>query len=90
MTFDNWTSLGNVNYIAVCAHYITPKFEMADRCIELSTYMATHSAADMKATIKSILDKHGFSAASGTTLEQEEAVPGDDSGSDSSNSDEED
>jgi hypothetical protein len=73
----------------VCAHYINPAFELVDRCIELDTYKATHSAADMKATIKAILLKHGFTKASGTTLEEGEEIEGYNSGSESSESDEE-
>lgn len=48
MTFDNWTSCGNVNYIAVCAHYIDDQLRMCDRCIVVKPYKASHSAEDMR------------------------------------------
>jgi hypothetical protein len=82
LTFDNWTSLGNKNYIAVCAHYINQDFKLVDRCIELNTYTASHSAEDMKRTIKDILQKHGINDGSATVLGNESGPKGYESGND--------
>lgn len=68
LTFDNWTSINNVNYIAICAHYINAQMVMCDRCIVLEPYDVTHSAADMKQELVRLLDKYGLKAVSGTVV----------------------
>jgi hypothetical protein len=42
--FDNWTSVANVNFIAISGHYINAAFEMVDRCLVLEKHEGGHSA----------------------------------------------
>lgn len=77
LTFDNWTGLDNVNYIAVCAHFITKEFKLADRCLVLEPYKVTHSASDMQNVLQGMVRKYGVGKATGTVVgdEVETEVP---------------
>lgn len=66
LSFDNWTSIANSNFIAVCGHFVNKNFQLVDRCLVLEQYTATHSAEDMKKVIKGIIQKYGLQGGSGT------------------------
>lgn len=75
LTFDNWTSVNNVNFIAICAHFINEQFdEMCDRCIILEPYNVSHSAEDMREQLLELLKKFGLQELSGTVLGDSEGL----------------
>lgn len=60
--------MNNANYIAICAHFIDRNMKMADRCIILERYKATHSAADMKEVLMKLLGEYKLFEVTGTVL----------------------
>lgn len=69
LSFDNWTSLANRNYIAITGHYITRDFQMVDRCLVLEHYDTGHSAIAIRDKVRSLLEKYGLAHCSATLVD---------------------
>jgi len=58
LTTDAWTSLSRHHFIGVCAHFVTPNWQLQRRCLGIFEINEGSDHAIITATMRSVLDEY--------------------------------